>query len=121
MKSWETIELLAMVLPTLTFYEGGKISTLEIHHGLYRKEISTDSFIYYPRYIEGVEVAVVFKAVEEDETRVSMRSRSVDVSQIALSFGGGGHVKAAGCTINAPLPEAKESLITALSKALQGA
>ena len=56
----------------------------------YRKEISTDSFIYYPRYIEGVEVAVVFKAVEEDETRVSMRSRSVDVSQIALSFGGGG-------------------------------
>lgn len=90
MKSRETIELLAKVLPTLTFYEGGKISTLEIHHGLYRKEISTDSFIYYPRYIEGVEVAVVFKAVEEDETRVSMRSRSVDVSQIALSFGGGG-------------------------------
>lgn len=121
MKSRETIELLAKVLPTLTFYEGGKISTLEIHHGLYRKEISTDSFIYYPRYIEGVEVAVVFKAVEEDETRVSMRSRSVDVSQIALSFGGGGHVKAAGCTIKAPLPEAKESLIKALSKALQGA
>ena len=58
---------------------------------------------------------------EEDETRVSMRSRSVDVSQIALSFGGGGHVKAAGCTIKAPLPEAKESLIKALSKALQGA
>jgi len=50
-----------------------------------------------------------------------MRSRLVDVSQIALSFGGGGHVKAAGCTIKAPLPEAKKALIGALSTALKGA
>ena len=41
-----------------------------------------------------------------------MRSNdAVDVSAIAQIFGGGGHIRAAGCTINLPLEEAKQALI----------
>lgn len=115
-KSQATINLLKVVLNTLTFYAEGKIATIEIDHEYYDKDVDTDSFIYYPRYIYGVDVAACLKAVEPDVTRVSMRAKSVDVSKIALSFNGGGHKKAAGCTINAPLAEAKAQLLKAVEK-----
>lgn len=60
------------------------------------------SFISYPRYIEGVEVAIMFKAVEKAVTRVSMRSRNLDVSEIAITFGGGGH-RARQAVLSKPL------------------
>ncbi len=118
MKSRATIELLAKVLTTLSFEYSGKVAYITISNDLYDKSIQTDSFVSYPRYIEGVEVAVMFKAVEQKVTRVSLRSSNVDVSKIATKFGGGGHLRAAGCTINSPIEEAKKQLLTALKEIL---
>ena len=57
-----------------------------------------------------------------DEYKVSLRTNSaVDVSRIALSFGGGGHVRAAGCNVPGPLEHAKELLLEAVRKELTGA
>ena len=116
MKSRLTMEMLAKVLPSLTFDAEGKIAYLTITNDIYNKEANTDSFVNYPRYIEGVEIAIMFKAVEKKVTRVSMRSSNVDVAQVALSFGGGGHIRAAGCTIYAPVEEAREQLLAELRK-----
>ena len=112
------IEMLGKVLQTLTFYNGGAVSTIEINSDLYDKNVNTDNFIGFARYIEGVDVAVLFKAVEPDKTRVSMRSQNTDVAEIALSFGGGGHIRAAGCTVELPLAEAKQKVLEAIGKAL---
>lgn len=112
------IEMLGKVLQTLAFYNDGKISTLEIDSDLYDKDVNTDNFISFARYIEGVDVAVLFKAVEPAVTRVSMRSQDTDVAAIALSFGGGGHVRAAGCTVELPLEQAKAKVLEAIGKAL---
>lgn len=112
------IEMLGKVLQTLAFYNDGKISTLEITSDLYDKDVNTDNFISFARYIEGVDVAVLFKAVEPAVTRVSMRSQDTDVAAIALSFGGGGHVRAAGCTVELPLEQAKAKVLEAIGKAL---
>ena len=117
-RSRKTTELLAKVLPSLTFDYEGKVAHITITNDLYDKEAQTDSFVSYPRYIEGVEVAIMFKAVEPEVTRVSMRSSNVDVASVALSFGGGGHLRAAGCTIYAPVEEAKAQLLAVVSKAL---
>ena len=117
-RSSKTTELLAKVLPSLTFDYEGKVAHITITNDLYDKETQTDSFVSYPRYTEGVEVAVMFKAVEPEVTRVSMRSSNVDVASVALSFGGGGHLRAAGCTIYAPVEEAKAQLLAAIGKAL---
>lgn len=114
----KTIELLAKVLPSLTFNYEGKVAHITITNDLYDKETQTDSFVSYPRYIEGVEVAIMFKAVEPAVTRVSMRSSNVDVAKVALSFGGGGHLRAAGCTIYAPVEEAKAQLLAEVGKVL---
>ena len=114
MKSRLTVEMLAKVLPSLTFEADGKIAYLTITNDLYNKDANTDSFVNYPRYIDGVEVAIMFKAVEPKVTRVSMRSSNLDVAQVALFFGGGGHIRAAGCTIYAPVEEAREQLLAKL-------
>ena len=115
-KSRLTMELLTKVLPSLSFDANGKIAYLTITNELYNKDANTDSFVNYARYIEGVNVAIMFKAVEPKVTRVSMRSSNVDVAQVALSFGGGGHIRAAGCTIYAPVEEAREQLLAKLRK-----
>lgn len=59
-----------------------------------------DGIIDQLRITEGVECALFLYEKEEGIFKVSMRSNSVvDVSKIASSYGGGGHVRAAGCTI----------------------
>ena len=110
-KSRTQVEMLRKVLATLTFLKDGKIAYIEIAPELYDHNVDTDAFISYPRYVEGVEIAVLFKQVEDNLTRVSFRSKELDVAKIALSFGGGGHNKAAGCSIYAPLSEAKKTVL----------
>ncbi|MEG0831011.1 MAG: bifunctional oligoribonuclease/PAP phosphatase NrnA [Acidaminococcaceae bacterium] len=111
MKPKDNVILLSKILKTLAFEAEGRIAMIEISLTDYNKDIDTDSFIQYPRYIEGVEIAIMFKAVAANVTRVSMRSRWIDVSKIAVAFDGGGHKKAAGCTINADLVAAKTTLL----------
>jgi phosphoesterase RecJ-like protein len=61
-----------------------------------------------------VEIALLFKQPEENLTRVSFRSKEIDVAKIAVSFGGGGHKKAAGCSIYAPMKEAEKIVLQAV-------
>lgn len=51
------------------------------------------------REIKTVEVAIVFKETLKGDTKVSFRSKRVDVCEIARFFGGGGHKLASGCTV----------------------
>lgn len=118
MHSHGMLILLGKVLQTLDFACGGKIAYMTVANSLYRKDIDMDTFISYPRYTEGVEVALLFKETEPGTVRVSMRSRAVDVAKIALAFGGGGHARAAGCTVNLPLEKARESVLAAIAREL---
>ena len=80
-----------------------------------------DAFIDAARLIEGAEVAFSVRRPSPDESfRISMRSMSdVDVSVICAQFGGGGHVKAAGCSINATTKEeAVEAILVEIAKQL---
>ncbi|MCM1244928.1 MAG: bifunctional oligoribonuclease/PAP phosphatase NrnA [Roseburia sp.] len=64
------------------------------------KPSDLDGVIDQLRTTEGVEVAILLTEKETVEYKVSMRSNQiVDVSRIASFFGGGGHIRAAGCTV----------------------
>ncbi len=52
----------------------------------------------------GVEIAFVVKETDSGEFRASLRSTSHNIAKIAVQFGGGGHIRAAGCS-----PEAKDA------------
>lgn len=65
-----------------------------------------DGIIDQLRLTEGVETAVFMYETGENTFKVSMRScKYVDVSRIAACFGGGGHVRAAGCTVTGTVQE----------------
>lgn len=59
------------------------------------------------RIVKGVDVAVYIYEVDENAYKVSMRSCTddIDVSKVSAHFGGGGHVRAAGCNINGTYKE----------------
>lgn len=64
------------------------------------KPSDLDGVIDEMRTTEGIEVAILLNEREPGDFKVSMRSNDiVDVSQIARYFGGGGHIRAAGCAI----------------------
>ena len=68
--------------------------------------------------IEGVEVAI-FARQREDGFKLSFRSNGIDVSDICMLFGGGGHKLAAGCTIDAKLEDIKKVVVNETIKHLE--
>lgn len=68
------------------------------------------------RDIEGVEVSVFLRETKQG-FRVSLRSNDyVNASDVCLHFNGGGHIRAAGCTIFGTLEQAKEKIINEVKK-----
>jgi len=69
------------------------------------------------RLLKGVEVFLLFKKVDTNRTRVNFRSRSsIDVNKIAKFFGGGGHKRASGTTIDCSLEVAERRVISFIKK-----
>ncbi len=80
----------------------------------------TEGLVNLPRSLEGVEVAVLFSDEGRGEVRVSLRSTArVDVSTVAVSLGGGGHARAAGCTLGMSLAAAHAAVLTAVRAAMR--
>jgi len=120
-KSYASILLLKEALDTLKLAEGGQVAYMELTRDMFKKagakEEDSDGFINFAREIDGVEVAVLFREQEDLKIKVGLRSKVwVDVSRIAEKFGGGGHARAAGCTLEGPLEKAKDVFLSALSE-----
>lgn len=86
-------------------------------YGVVGKDL--DGIIDQLRITEGVEVAIFIYELEPDTYKVSMRANGdVNVSEIAVSFGGGGHVKAAGATMQGDIAEIIGKLLDKIAKQL---
>lgn len=76
-----------------------------------------DGLINLIKNIDGVEIALLFRENSAHKIKVSLRSKNwSDVNLIANQFGGGGHVRAAGCTIDAGMAEAQQQMIAAVEE-----
>lgn len=72
----------------------------------------TEGIVSFIRDIDSVEVACLLKEIDKNEIKVSIRSKKeIDVSKICNKFDGGGHVRAAGCTIYSEIDTAKELIL----------
>ena len=77
----------------------------------------TENLITLWQSVQGVRVAALLKAFEPESTRVSLRSDlSFDSALFLRDFGGGGHARAAGATLEMPLDQAREALLSALAR-----
>ena len=80
----------------------------------------TENLINIPLQIRTVEVSLLFTEPREaGPVRVSLRSKGqVDVARFAERFGGGGHARAAGLKLDAPLDEARARVVAAMGEAM---
>ena len=80
-----------------------------------------ETLVDIPRSLEGVQVAVaVRQPTDAPAFRVSMRSNTeFDVAAVCACFGGGGHTKAAGCSLKLPLEEGLPLIRQAVERSLQ--
>ena len=109
------IETLKEVLEQVRFHHDGQVVSMSLTLSIMeRVGDDTDGFVDMIRNIKGVDVAIVLKAKTETVTRASIRSKVRDANQIASHFGGGGHIRAAGCSIESPIHEALEQILAVI-------
>lgn len=123
---YRKLELMRALLNTLAISEDGKLAHWELRDavrtGLNLQPDDSEGLIDLIRGVKGVRVAAFFEELEGGKIRVSMRSKDkgVNVCNVAMAFGGGGHALAAGIRMAGPLEDAKVKVLAALAQALAG-
>lgn len=122
--TYSHVQLLSKSLAQLELLHDGKVAIialpLSILHETGASKEDADGLANYGRNIEGVELAVLIREIE-DGVKVSFRSKEyVDVSLLAKKLGGGGHIRAAGCTLKTSLETARATIESAVVEALGG-
>ncbi len=109
-----------IAMSRLSVHAGGRIGavclTLADRAGLSDDDFETAVDI--PRSMAGVEIALVVRELPGGVSKVSLRSVDVNVSAVAQAFGGGGHVRAAGCTLSGTPEDALTAILPTLIEAL---
>lgn len=108
-------ELNRIAANRLEFFEDGKVAftyiTKEDEEKVNAESGDHEGIVEAGRDIEGVEVSIFIHQTEKG-CKVSMRSNEyVNVSDVCLLLGGGGHVRAAGCLLQCSIEQAKEKVL----------
>jgi bifunctional oligoribonuclease and PAP phosphatase NrnA len=115
--------LWSKALGTLGFGAGGRIAWVEVTREMVESSgpgAESGGLSNYASSIEGVDVGFLIEEGADGNVYVGLRSESVDVAAIAAEFGGGGHVRAAGCHFKAPatIASAREPLLAVIDRYL---
>ena len=118
MKSYDEVMAQVKAIRNLEMFFDGRVAAVFIDEERARTVTTTEGLLDKLRVIEGTQVVFFMKWLEKDTYRVSMRSKGTNVSRIAQKFDGGGHIRAAGCTIHAPFAEARTAILDAIGEEL---
>lgn len=115
----EKLKITNEVINTIEMLYNGKADIAYVTQEMLKKTGAlmeeTEGIIETLRNISGVEISAFMKESKPNEIKVGLRAKTYgDVSAIAQSFGGGGHKKAAGCTLYTSLEEAKRQISFAI-------
>ena len=123
--SYAHFELAKMVMNRMEVLENGKVTFTYIDKNdeeeVGAKPGDHEGLVEIGRDIDGVEVSIFIRQKEDgsNEYKVSMRSTDyVNVSDVCLMFGGGGHPRAAGATIKGTVEEVKHKVMKEIKKVL---
>jgi phosphoesterase RecJ-like protein len=119
------LRLLEMALGTLEFHHAGQIGMMTIFLWMFSKAGAdpedSERFVDYPRFVSGVEIAVLIRQTGEHDYKFSLRSNGgVNVAQLANQFGGGGHANAAGIDCHGSIESLKGDLLRKAVQLLDG-
>ena len=124
----KAIELKRIAWRSLHVWKNRKVAEVTLTRDDFREVRGTkadaEDIIEIPRSVAKNEIALFFYQIPDrtKETRCSIRTRGDwDATVLAAKFGGGGHVKAAGCTIKASMGAAKRQMRAAVRELLKSA
>ncbi len=122
----KAIELKRIAWRSLHIWKNRKVAEVTLTRDDFREVRGTkadaEDIIEIPRSVARNEIALFFYQIPDrtKETRCSIRTRgNWDATVLAGKFGGGGHVKAAGCTIKASMGAAKRQMRAAVRELLK--
>ena len=111
------LRFLAKALDKLEIFADGKIGLIEITNEMLQStgadKDDTEGVVNMIRKLKSVEVAVMLREEENGDIKMSLRSKNyVDVSKIAIKYGGGGHIRASGATFkDSSFEKIKETIL----------
>lgn len=120
----ERAALYAKTMNGIRYYHDGRFAVIVVA----KKNIEecgadrsmTEGFVDFPLNIDGVEVAASLLEMKRGQYKISLRSKTyADVNKIAGVYGGGGHVRAAGCMLFGDLEEVLDRLSYTVSQYLE--
>jgi phosphoesterase RecJ-like protein len=122
-KPFATLRLWGLMLAGISEGEGGRIihssMTLAMLAETGNDASASEGFVDLMGLTKGADVIVLFKEAEPKRIRVSVRtSDRADAVAITSQFGGGGHARAAGCTVETDLQEARAQVLAACEREL---
>ncbi len=120
----ERAKLFAKVMDKIRYYHENRFAVIVVTQSL-MKECNADAgmtegFVDFPLNVEEVEVAASVMEVKRGQYKISLRSKSyADVNKIAGVYGGGGHIRAAGCMLFGDVEEVLDKLSYTVSQYLE--
>jgi phosphoesterase RecJ-like protein len=126
MRPETTLKLSGLALATMRVELDGRLAWAKVTRRMLREAnavmAESEGIIDTLNSIAGLELAILFKEVNDSLTKISVRSRgAVDAAAMCASFGGGGHIRAAGAEIERPMEEAVKMVLTAAKEAILAA
>ncbi len=115
-KTKKRIELESYLSQNIEYLYDDKVAIISVTDDIQKKFSMTsddfDGITPLATRVETVEIGILIKQRGEDKFKISMRSTGdINVGKICATMGGGGHAKAAGCTVFGTFDEVKEKLI----------
>lgn len=112
----ETTRLLGLTLESLRTIADGQVGYMKITRDSVRRAAArledSEGFVDYSLAIKGVRMGILFKEVDDNEIKVSIRSQNgMNAVSFAKMFDGGGHTNAAGFTVKGPLENAVKDVL----------
>lgn len=116
--------LKGQVLSSIELYDEGRVGFAQLSAADLLRFHTTgedvEGMIDHVRDVDTVEIAILMREASDGSLKASFRSkRYADVSALAGRFGGGGHLRASGCTLRGNAEEMKRRLINAAVEALE--
>lgn len=117
------VNLWKHALASAELHEGGVMAATVTQDDLKRaglREVTDGGLVSFLVKVSEAMIAVVFKELEDGKVEISLRSKpGFDVGSVAFGLGGGGHVQAAGATIDGPLDDARKRVLALLKVAVK--
>lgn len=119
-KSRGRIEIERMALAGMEFTCSGRICIITITREMMARsgcaESEMEDLAGIPKGILGVEAGITLKEQKNGNFRISLRTKSLDAAKICRQFGGGGHLRAAGCECSGTPYDIKCALVSAVKE-----